>query len=185
MARTGRGARHGDQEPRRGKLPPRRGRDRRLRRAAWPRCSTRSTWPGPAIHSSSRSGPGGSGLPRHGGRRHRRVGTERGPLALFFDGAQQRQESARLVRRAFGTRRAASRMMSPWPSRPPRATRAGCWPSSRADGDVLVLGTEHDQAMKRLVHGSVSHYCRSTHGARWWSSRRRAPLDRPRETVAA
>ncbi len=126
----------------------------------------------------------GLGLPRHGGRRHRRVGTDRGPLAPFFDGAQQRQESARLVRRAFDAVGGIPDDVAV-AIKTPEGDPGRVLAEFAADGDVLVLGTERDQAMKRFVHGSVSHYCRTHARCPVVVVASAGTVDRPRETVAA
>ncbi len=103
----------------------------------------------------------GLGLPRHGGRRHRRVGADHGPLAKFFDGAEQRQESAQLIRQAFGDAAGGIPEDVAVAIKTPAGDPGRVLTELTADGDVLVLGTERRQAVKRFVHGSVSHYCRA------------------------
>jgi hypothetical protein len=41
------------------------------------------------------------GLPRHGGRRHRRLAQVHPHVVLYFDGTEQRDASAQLVRKSF------------------------------------------------------------------------------------
>ncbi len=99
-------------------------------------------------------------VPRHGGRRHRHVGDEHGRVVLFYDEHGLRHQSARLVRHAFrnatgGVPRDVAVTIATPEGDPGRVLTE----FAADDGDVLVVGTEHDQAMKRLVHGSVSHYC--------------------------
>jgi len=103
----------------------------------------------------------GLGLPRHGGNRHRRLGSDHGHVVLFFNGAEQRDESAKLVRRAFRNATGGVPKDVAVVIETPEGDPGAVLAKYAADGDVLVVGTEHNQAMKRLVHGSVSHYCQA------------------------
>src|SRR5215472_8979508 len=102
----------------------------------------------------------GLGLPRHGGHRHRHMGANHLHMVPFFNGAEQSKESAHLVRLTF---------MEAMGNVPPDVDVTIATPEGdpgrvltevASDGDVLVVDTEHDQHLKRLVHGSVSRYCR-------------------------
>jgi len=103
------------------------------------------------------------GLPRHGGRRRRRPPPHvRHPhIVLSFDGFEQRDASARLVSTSFQTvaggipRDVTVTVRTP--EGDPGAVLAGV---SGAGGDVLVVGRDHGPSMRRLLHGSVSGYCR-------------------------
>lgn len=101
----------------------------------------------------------GLGLPRHGGRRRRRVGSDHGPLVPFFDGAEQRQKSALLIRLAFRDAVGGIPDDVAVAIRTPEGDPGRVLAEFAADGDVLVVGTARDQAVKRFMHGSVSHYC--------------------------
>ena len=98
-------------------------------------------------------------LPRHGGTRHRRK--RHSPVVLAFTGNEQRQESAEIVRRAFRSaiggfpRNVALTVRTPQGD--PGAALADL---AIADGDLLVVGTEPGRSLRRLLHGSVSGYCR-------------------------
>jgi len=98
------------------------------------------------------------GLPRHGGRRHRRK--HHSPVVLLFAGNEQRLESAEIVRQAFRSAVGAVprdlALVIETPEGDPGAALTG---AAIADGDLLVVGTERGQSAKRLVHGSVSGYC--------------------------
>lgn len=98
------------------------------------------------------------GLPRHGGRRHRRK--RHSPVVLLFAGNEQRAESAEIVRQAFGSAIGGIpgdvALVVKTPEGDPGPALAGL---ATADGDVLVVGTEPGRSLKRLVHGSVSRYC--------------------------
>jgi len=99
------------------------------------------------------------GLPRHGGRRHRRK--RHSAVVLLFAGNEQRSESAEIVRQAFrdavgGFPRDVPLVIKT-PEGDPGAALADI---ATADGDLLVVGTERGRSAKRLVHGSVSSYCR-------------------------
>ena len=103
----------------------------------------------------------GLGLPRHGGRRRRRVDADHGPLVTFFNGAEQRQRSAQLIRQAFTDASGGIPDDVTVAFKTPEGDPGLVLTRFAAADDVLVVGTERDQAMKRLVHGSVSHYCRA------------------------
>jgi nucleotide-binding universal stress UspA family protein len=100
------------------------------------------------------------GLPRHGGRRRHR-GNLHPHVVLFFDGAEQRDASARLVRKAF---RAAvgglPRDITVTIETPEGDPGAALTATATAEGDLLVVGTGDQFSARRLVHGSVSQYCR-------------------------
>jgi len=98
------------------------------------------------------------GLPRHGGRRHRRK--RHSPVVLLFTGNAQRAESAEIVRQAFrsavgGIPRDVEVVIET-PEGDPGVVLSDI---ATADSDVLVMGTEPGGSAKRLVHGSVSRYC--------------------------
>jgi nucleotide-binding universal stress UspA family protein len=101
----------------------------------------------------------GLGLPRHGGRRRRRVGSDHGPLVPFFNGTEQRQKSALLIRLAFRDAVGGIPDDVAVAIRTPEGDPGRVLAELAADGDVLVVGTARDQAVKRFMHGSVSHYC--------------------------
>ena len=102
----------------------------------------------------------GLGLPRHGGHRHRHMGANHLHLVPFFDGAEQSKGSAHLVRLAF------MEAMGDVPRdvnvtiATPEGDPGRVLTEVASDGDVLVVGTEPDRHLKRLMHGSVSRYCR-------------------------
>jgi nucleotide-binding universal stress UspA family protein len=98
------------------------------------------------------------GLPRHGGRRRHRRGHR--AMVLLYHGVQQRIESDNLVHHAFQVATGglpddvAVTIRTPEGDPGAVLTRV-----ARADGDVLVVGTERGRRAGRLVHGSVSRYC--------------------------
>jgi nucleotide-binding universal stress UspA family protein len=98
------------------------------------------------------------GLPRHGGRRHRRK--RHSPVVLRFPGNEQRKESAEIVRQAFrsaiGDIPRDVGLVIETPEGDPGMALADI---ATAEGDVLVVGTRPGRSLKRLVHGSVSRYC--------------------------
>jgi len=101
----------------------------------------------------------GLGLPPHGGRRRRRVGSDRGPLVPFFNGAEQRQKAALLIRLAFRDATGGIPDDVAVVIRTPEGDPGRVLAGFTSDGDVLVVGTGRNQAVKRFMHGSVSHYC--------------------------
>ena len=97
-------------------------------------------------------------LPRHGGTRHRR--RRRSPVVLVFAGNEQREESAQIVRQAFGSAIGGiPRDVSLTVETPQGDPGAALADIAIGDGDLLVVGTEPGHAARRLVHGSVSRYC--------------------------
>jgi nucleotide-binding universal stress UspA family protein len=96
------------------------------------------------------------GLPRHGGRRMRRLTHPH--VVLSFSGAQQSAAARILVHRAFdavadGTPTAVAIQT---PECDPALALVGI---ASQPGDVLVVGVNPGHPVRRLVHGSVSRYC--------------------------
>lgn len=98
------------------------------------------------------------GLPRHGGRRMRRLSHPH--VVLNFSGSEQSVAASVLVRRAF--RGVFSRMPA---GVPVEIETPGIDPAlalvriASQPGDVLVVGTHSGHPLRRLMHGSVSRYC--------------------------
>jgi len=98
------------------------------------------------------------GLPRHGGLHHRHLAHPR--VVLFFNGAEQRDASAKLVRDAF--RIAAGdqpRDLSVTVRTPEGDPGAALISIAARDGDMIVVGHRHAPSW-RAHRGSVSRYCR-------------------------
>lgn len=98
------------------------------------------------------------GLPRHGGRRHRHLAHPR--VVLYFNGAEQREASAKLVRRVFrivnGEIPRDVTVTIETPEGDPGAALTGM---ATVPGDVIVIGDEHVPRWRRARHGSVSRWC--------------------------
>ena len=100
------------------------------------------------------------GLPRHGGRRHRPRGRGHPHVILYVNQAREHHACGEIVRRAFEAatggvpRDIAVAVETPEGDPGVRLTQI-----ATADGDILVVGKERGQSVKRLVHGSVSSYC--------------------------
>lgn len=100
----------------------------------------------------------GLGLPRHGGRRHRAFSHPH--VVLRFDGFEQLENSAEIVRRSFRLavgglpRDVTVTVMTP--EGDPGTTLTGI---ASGDGDLLVVGREPALSLRQLLHGSVSRYC--------------------------
>jgi len=98
------------------------------------------------------------GLPRHGGRRMRTLTHPH--VILSFSGVEQSAAASVLVRKAFtvaagGVPAGLSvRISTPEGDPGLELVRLANQP-----GDVIVLGTGRDHALRHLVHGSVSRYC--------------------------
>jgi nucleotide-binding universal stress UspA family protein len=102
------------------------------------------------------------GLPRHGGRRRRRsVPVHHPHIVLHFDGSEQREASARLISQSFkvvagGIPRDVTVTVQT-PEGDPGAMLTG---AAATASDLLVVGRDHGLSARRLLHGSVSSYCR-------------------------
>jgi len=99
------------------------------------------------------------GLPRHGGlRRHRALIHPR--VVLYFDGSEQCDASAQIVRRAFRVvagglpRDITVTVQTPEGVPGPALTAV-----AGSAGDVIVVGDDSGMSLKHLLHGSVSRYC--------------------------
>jgi len=100
------------------------------------------------------------GLPRHGGRRRRRLAQIHPHVVLYFDGTEQHDASAKLVRKSFrmavgGMPRDVTVTVET-PEGDPAAALTGI---ATAEGDLIVVGREPGRSMRHLLHGSVSRYC--------------------------
>jgi nucleotide-binding universal stress UspA family protein len=103
------------------------------------------------------------GLPRHGGRHHRHLAHPR--VVLFFNGAEQRDASAKLVRDAFRTATGGQPRDVTVTVRTPEGDPGAALTSiATHDGDMIVVGHEHMPGWRRAHRGSVSRYCRSHAG---------------------
>jgi|SRR5450755_2026992 nucleotide-binding universal stress UspA family protein len=100
------------------------------------------------------------GLPRHGGRRRRRPARVHPHLVLSFDGVEQCQGAAELVRDSFQVAAGGSpqdvAVTVQTPEGDPGTTLTGI---ATEVGDLLVVGQERGLSLRRLLHGSVSRYC--------------------------
>lgn len=98
------------------------------------------------------------GLPRHGGRRH--LAPSRPHVVLCFDGMEQREASADLVRRSLwlvaGGSPADVTVTVETPEGDPAVTLTGIVTTM---DDLLVVGRERSHAIRRVLRGSVSRYC--------------------------
>ncbi|MFY9889340.1 MAG: universal stress protein [Streptosporangiaceae bacterium] len=98
------------------------------------------------------------GLPRHGGRRLRRLSHPH--VVLSFSGTEQCAEASVLVRHVF---EAALGKLPP--GVPVRVLTPDGDPGlslvrlADQPGDVIVVGKSHGSPVRHLIHGSVSHYC--------------------------
>jgi nucleotide-binding universal stress UspA family protein len=102
------------------------------------------------------------GLPRHGGLRRRRLGPVHPHIVLHWEQAMQSEASRAFVRRCFlnavgGTPRDVAVTVET-PEGEPGAALTGI---AGAGGDVIVVGQESPLSVRRVLHGSVSHYCRT------------------------
>ena len=99
------------------------------------------------------------GLPRHGGRRHRRVARVHPHVVLYFDGTEPRDASVKVVRDSF--RIAVGGMprdVTVTVNTPEGDPGAALTDIATAD-DLIVVG-RGEPGLRLLLHGSVSHYCR-------------------------
>lgn len=101
------------------------------------------------------------GLPRHGGLRHRRLGPVHPHIVLHWDRTMQTEASRDFVDDCFadavgGIPRDVGLTVKT-PEGEPGAALAGI---ATAEGDVIVVGQEAQLTVRRVLHGSVSRYCR-------------------------
>jgi len=99
------------------------------------------------------------GLPRHGGRRNRHA--RHLATGVSYHGTQQRANSRHLVRQALRAAGGGLAPDVPVTIRTPHGDPGVALTTIARAGDVLVVGTEPRHNMRRLVHGSVSDYCRA------------------------
>ncbi|HEV2377203.1 MAG TPA: universal stress protein [Streptosporangiaceae bacterium] len=99
------------------------------------------------------------GLPRHGGRRHRRDG--RGHVVFAFQGTEPREAAQRLARKALHDIAGdeALRDLDVTVETPEGDPGRVLVQDMARGGDVLVVGTQRRHGLKRAIHGSVSVYC--------------------------
>jgi nucleotide-binding universal stress UspA family protein len=101
------------------------------------------------------------GLPRHGGLRHRRLGPVHPHIVLHWDRTMQTEASRDFVDDCFadavGGIPQDVALTIKTPEGEPGAALAGI---ATAQGDVIVVGQEAPLTVRRVLHGSVSRYCR-------------------------
>jgi hypothetical protein len=102
------------------------------------------------------------GLPRHGGLRRRRLGPVHPHVVMYWDRTMQRQGCRDFINRCFaeavgGTPEDVALTVKT-PEGEPGAVLTGI---ATAEGDVIVVGQEPTLSMRRVLHGSVSRYCRT------------------------
>jgi nucleotide-binding universal stress UspA family protein len=101
------------------------------------------------------------GLPRHGGLRRRRLGPVHPHVVLHWDRTRQTEASRDFVSDCFadavGGIPQDVALTVRTPEGEPGAALAGV---ATAEGDVIVVGQEPAVTVRRLLHGSVSRYCR-------------------------
>jgi nucleotide-binding universal stress UspA family protein len=98
------------------------------------------------------------GLPRHGGRRMRRLSHPH--VVLSFSGSEQRGAASVLTRRAFGTALGGMPSDVSVAIETPESDPALALVALATEpGDVIVVGRCPGDRLRQLVHGSVSRYC--------------------------
>jgi nucleotide-binding universal stress UspA family protein len=101
------------------------------------------------------------GLPRHGGLRRRRAGPVHPRVVLYWKRTLQTQACREFVKQcvaeAVGGTPPDVAMTVRTPEGEPGAVLIGM---ATADGDVIVVGQEPTLTIRRVLHGSVSRYCR-------------------------
>jgi len=99
------------------------------------------------------------GLPRHGGRR-RHVTRVHPHVVMYWNGVEQREASADLVRRSFlavaGGMPDDVEVSVRTPEGDPGEVLTRI---ARAGSDLLVLGQNQAHSLRQAMHGSVSVYC--------------------------
>lgn len=98
------------------------------------------------------------GLPRHGGRHRRRLAHL--GVVLYFDGAEQRAASGKLVRRAFQIANGGLPGDVTVTVRTPEGDPGAALTRVAARfGDLIVVGEDHVPRWRRAREGSVIGYC--------------------------
>jgi nucleotide-binding universal stress UspA family protein len=100
------------------------------------------------------------GLPRHGGRRHRRPAGLHPHVVLYFDGTVPRDTSVKVVRRAFRIAVGGMPQDVAVTVKAPEGDPAVALVGIARAGDLIVVG-RGEPGPERVMHGSVSRYCRS------------------------
>jgi nucleotide-binding universal stress UspA family protein len=100
------------------------------------------------------------GLPRHGGLRRRRLGPVHPHIVLHWDQTMQTEASRDFISDCFvdavgGVPRDVAVTVKT-PEGEPGAALTGI----AAEGDVIIVGQELPVTVRRVLHGSVSGYCR-------------------------
>ena len=99
------------------------------------------------------------GLPRHGGRR-RHVARVHPHIVMYWNGVEQREASAELVRRSFLTVAGGMPDDVEVSVRTPEGDPGEVLTRiARADRDLLVVGQDQARSLRHALHGSVSLYC--------------------------
>ena len=99
------------------------------------------------------------GLPRHGGRRHRRRAEVHPHVVLYFGGTEQRDASLEFVRKSLRTATGGPPRDVTVTVKTPEGDPGAALADIAAVGDLIVVG-RGDQGMRRVLHGSVSGYIR-------------------------
>jgi len=100
------------------------------------------------------------GLPRHGGRRRNRLSRPHPHLVLDFDGFEQCQGCAELVRRSLRIAAGGPPSDIQVTIKTPEGEPGAALTHIAEPGDLLVVGRDTEPSLRRFVHGSVSSYCR-------------------------
>jgi len=99
------------------------------------------------------------GLPRHGGRRHRRRAQVHPHVVLYFNGTEPRDAAVKLVHDSLeiATDRIPQNVMVT--VKTPEGDPGAALTDIATDGDLIVVGGG-EPGLRRALHGSVGHYCR-------------------------
>jgi nucleotide-binding universal stress UspA family protein len=99
------------------------------------------------------------GLPRHGGRRHRRRARVHPHVVLYFDGTESRDASVKLVRDSFWTATGGMPRDVTVIVKTPEGDPGAALSDIATARDLIVVG-QGEPGLRRVLHGSVSQYCR-------------------------
>ncbi len=99
------------------------------------------------------------GLPRHGGRRHRRRAEVHPHVVLYFDGTEQRDASVEFVRKSFRSATGGTPRNVTVTVKTPEGDPGAVLADIATVGDLIVVG-RGEPGMRRVLHGSVSGYIR-------------------------
>jgi nucleotide-binding universal stress UspA family protein len=100
------------------------------------------------------------GLPRHGGLRRHRLGPVHPHTLVYWDRTRLAEASRDFVRECFADAAGGMPRDVALTVRTPEGEPGAALAGVATEGDVIVVGQESPLTVRRVLHGSVSRYCR-------------------------